>query len=192
MKTRTITMLFALALAAHVLGEDAKMTVFGFAEGDVVPKSDRRADDVGEVLRTAIYLDRAGFDSVLVLYTENQGTCKVVGIVDVDSPGADSYGLRHKAAADGVADRVAAKLGRPHSEKHEFVTGGFAERNPEHWPIHKRQDNATYTFWWEDADATPFSSVIVSADYGYVRASFEYKNFVECLAVRDAADAAEF
>ena len=139
MKTRTITMLFALALAAHVLGEDAKMTVFGFAEGDVVPKSDRRADDVGEVLRTAIYLDRAGFDSVLVLYTENQGTCKVVGIVDVDSPGADSYGLRHKAAADGVADRV-----------------------------------------------------IVSADYGYVRASFEYKNFVECLAERDAADAAEF
>ena len=109
----------------------------------------------------------------------------------VDDLGGLPRRIRSCAWFAGLA--VAAKLGGGgHSEKIEFVTGGFAKRNPEHWPIHKRQDNATYTFLWEDADAMPFSSVMVKAEYGYVIAGFEYVNLVECLAERDAAEAAEF
>ena len=186
MGTRTVTMLLAVVLAGHIHGENTKMTVFGFAQGDVVPESERRIEDAGEVWRTAIYLNRSGFDVVRVVYTENQGVCKVVGRVVVASPNTDSYGLRHKAAADDVADRVAAKLGRPHSEKFEFVTGRFAERNPEHWPVAKRQENATYLFAWEDANAAPFSIVVVSVEYGYVEAQFAYKNHAECIAERNA------
>ena len=191
MNARTITLLLAVALAAQIHGEDAKMTVFGFAEGDAVPEDERRAEDADDVLRIAAYPGRAGFDAVHVVYTENQGVCKVAGIVDVDSPGADSYGVRHKAAADDVAGKVAAKLGRSHNKQNEVLVGGFAKRNPEHWPIHKRQDNATYSFSW-DSNVEPFSYVRVGAEYGYVRADFEYKNFAECLAERDAAEAAEF
>ena len=147
---------------------------------------------IDDVLRTAICPSQAGFDHILVLYTGNQGVCKVVGFVEVSRPRSDDYGSRHKKVADEIKDRVVAKLGgNPPSSQYDSVWDNFWDE-AKYWINALEDENANYAFLWEKDNAVPFDTVLVEAVYGGGRAVFEFGNFDACLAERDAANAASF
>ena len=109
---KTTTLLAGLLAAAMAHGQtdtDAKPSALGVSEGDPVPADARPYHDEG-VLRTAVLSSVAGLHSRAVVYTAKQGVCKVLGYVEVDNPQGDSFGMRHKAAADDLVARVKDKL----------------------------------------------------------------------------------
>lgn len=193
MKTTTLAVLLTtLALAVTAGAEtEAKPSALGVSEGDPVPANSRRNDDAGQVLRIGVLPGVAGLDRVLVAYTERQGACKVVGVVDVDNARADSYGTAHKQAVDDLVNRVKGKLGADPTTTRDFNVDTLFHR-PQDWVDALRRDNATYSSIWEDDAARPFRTVYVHAEYGYVQVHFEFKNFVDCHAEQEAADAAVF
>ena len=191
MRATTIA-LVALA-SVYVFAQDdqpAPVKALGFAEGQVLP--DREPDFDAGALLVFDTAGAAGLDRVFVTGTRRTGVCKAVGQKNISNPNGDHYGLRHEAEADELAERVAVKLGRDHTEKMDFTSGGYAERNPDRWPVFARNGNATYVYWWRDADADPFHAVIVDVDYGTVSVGFEFKCFLAASADQDAAEAAEF
>ena len=166
--------------------------VFGYAQGDVVSEADRNPEDADKVLRNLVLGAKSGFDRVYVSYTETQGVCKVVGFVDVTNPQGDNYGRRHKAAVDGLVNRVIAKLdGKQPTQRFDQNTDRLF-KNADDWLMAKRRGNAAYVRFWTDEDAAPYSMIMVSAEYGTALAGFEMANFEDCVAERDAADMASF
>ena len=126
-KLVAVVLLGALCLTHAHGGEGTTATVFGIAEGDKLPEKCVNTDTgIDDVLKTAVCPSQAGFDHVLVLYTGNQGVCKVVGFVVVSRPRSDDYGSRHKRVADELKDRVVAKLGgNPPSSQYDVVWDNF-------------------------------------------------------------------
>ena len=198
-------MVIAFALSAHVFAAEDKpadatgtervASAFGFKAGDVVPPNAvpltsgvAEADKVLQLVKTPA---KAGFDEVLVLYTDRQGVCKAAGSVNVESPGSDAYGYRHKAAADGLAERVTGKLGVAPTSRFDInVDDLFSDADE--WLTALRRGNAQYVFVWMDSDAEPFGAVAVRAFFGRVSAEFEFKNYGECVAEQQEAVDAEF
>ena len=185
-----------LNLTALAAGQDtpdmpAAGTVLGFTQGDVIPVHERHADYGHRVLRTAVYPAKAGFDRIYVFYTEKQGVCKVAGYVDVDNARSDSYGDRHKAAANELVERVTAKVGVSPSERHDFNSDRlFTDASD--WITALRRGNVTYSVYWHDEDAMPFDMVGVTLNFGSVVAAFEMQNFDLCVTEQEAADAEAF
>lgn len=190
---KTTTLLAALLVAALAHGQtdaETKPSALGVTEGDPVPDDVRDPDDEGDVLRSAVLPALAGLDARVVRYTEKQGVCKVIGLVYVDARG-DDYGSRHKAAVDDLVARVTAKLNAPPTTTHDFNTDTLFDE-PRYWLTALRRGNAFYSFFFEDEAAGPFSIVQVNAMDGAARVAFEFANFDDCIAERDAADAAAF
>ena len=183
--------LTALAATGQDTPDAPAATVLGFTQGDVIPVDERKADDEHKAMRVAAYPAKAGFDAVAVVYTEKQGVCKVGGYVEVDNARSDSYGHRHKAAADKLVERVTAKVGASPTQRHDFNADRlFTDASD--WITALRRGNAKYAVLWLDEDAAPFDAIVVSLSFGSVVASFEMRNFKLCVAEQEAADATAF
>ena len=185
-----------LLLAAPALGQPStttkqKPSALGVSEGDPVPVEVRRPDDEGEIMRTALLPGVAGLDRRVVAYTDSHGVCKGVGVVDVGQPNGDSYGHKHKRAADSLAARVKDKLDASPTTVHDFNVDTLFDE-PSDWLEALRRGNVTYTSFWGEEDAAPFQAAYVCVDYGRARVHFEFANFKDCHAEQDAADAAVF
>lgn len=148
MKLSTIILAALLALGAAT--QDAKPTAFGVSEGDPVPLDQRRHEDAGDALRIAAHPAVAGFDRVLVVYTESRGACKVIGQMVAYDPEGDSYGREHKRVADKLVARVVDKLGREPTEKYNYnynvdtFDALFGERR---WVIAFRSEDIPLVRW---------------------------------------------
>ena len=191
---RTTTLLVALLAAALAHGQtdaDTKPSALGVTEGDPVPDDVRDPADEGDVLRNAVLPALAGLDYRAVVYTEKQGVCKVNGLVEIDAPRGDSYGHRHKAAVDNLVARVEAKLNAPPTQEFDQNTDTLFNE-PQDWLNALRRGNAAYAFVWRDDAAAPFHVVLVRAMDSFAAVSFEFASFKDCIAERDAADAAAF
>ena len=171
---------------------DVVQEALGFAQGDHIPKADRDADDAGKVLRVIVSPGKAGFDRVVVVYTEGQGVCKVVGLVEVEIDNAVlDNGKRHKAEADQLIERVVKKLDGTRPSKRVDRNNDTLFTDNE-WVMALRRGNAHYGAFWFKEDARPFSAVVVESRPGFVSVSFEMTNFDACVAEQDAADEAAF
>ena len=187
-----VAALFVLAEAQTFAQDDATAPAkaLGFTEGQMLPDREPALD--GGALLVFDSPGAAGLDRVLVTGTRAAGVCKVAGLKNISNPQGDNFGLHHEAEADELAERVAVKLGRGHTRKMDVKFGGYAERNPDRWPVFARNGNATDTYYWADADAEPFHGVVVDVEYGTVSVTFEFKCFLAAKAEQDAAEAVEF
>ena len=163
--------LTALAATGQDTPDVPAAIVLGFTEGDVIPFDERKAADEHKALRTVAYPAKAGFDAVAVVYTEKQGVCKVVGYVEVDNARSDSYGRRHKAAANELVERVTAKVGTSPTERLD-ISADRLYTDAADWIMALRRGNAIYAVLWSDEDAAPFNAIGVRVNFGSVTAFF--------------------
>ena len=90
----------------------------------------------------------AGFDRVLVVYTESRGACKVIGQMVAYDPEGDSYGREHKRVADKLVARVVDKLGREPTEKYNYNVDTFdALFGERRWVIAFRSEDIPLVRW---------------------------------------------
>lgn len=107
---KAICLVASLAVLCAMAGasertEDKTPSVLGFKAGDVVPIGKRMTRDADRALRKALYPAKAGFDRVLVLYTDKQGVCSVTGTIEVDDD------VPQEAVVDRLMELAAARLG---------------------------------------------------------------------------------
>lgn len=181
----------AVALMATCLwAQDKPLSVFGYTEGQALPDREPDVDVSGHL--TYLMPGKAGFDVVKILGTHKTGICKVIGHKDVPNPRDDSFGLRHKAQATILVERVTAKLGAEPSGKFDIVVTGFAERNPDLWPISMSRGDIQWFVYWEEDAAKGYSAVAVELSLGNAKASFEFNCHEDAVEERKANEAAEF
>ena len=143
--------------------EDKTPSVLGFKAGDVVPIEKRMIRDADKTLRMALYPARAGFDRVLVQYTDKQGVCSVTGAIEVDDD------VPQEAVVDRLMELAAARLGRREATLSVPQSHNFA---------------------WLGEDAGPFDGVFLGVIGGDVSISFLFKNIGACHAEQEVADEA--
>ena len=167
---------------APAWGEDsaATPTALGYSEGQALPPDSELFEE--GTIRIYEVEARAGMSNIFVLGTKQQGVCKVIGWMDVLNPRGDIYGIRHKSTVDELAERVAVKLGRAHTEKTDWNAGD----PDEWWPMVLWKGNTMYAYIWKEGDASPFRTVLAEARHGGARVIFEFLNFVGCLAEQTA------
>lgn len=183
-------MLLVSTLCFWAVADETKPTALGLAEGQSPPIGGVVVANVGG-LKAVKLPPVAGMDDLLALYTDEQGICKVVGMKNVENYRGDSYGIAHKREADKLADRVTKKLGSEPTTVFDFNSDSLFDE-PEDWLFALRRGNARYSFFWEDDSASPFYGVNILTSTSYVMVSFEFKNFKQCVAAKEAAHDAEF
>ena len=190
MKTFAMALVALCAAGAWASEKADETTVevveaLGVKEGEKVPER-RRRSDTHKTVRVADYPVKAGLDGIQVYYTDESGVCWVVGIEYVFSASDDDLGIRHKKAADGIAERVEAKLGKSATKRENFHKGTSYRSAKEYWLESLKRGTAGYSFVWKGKDAKPFYEVEVRVNsVGIVWVRFDFMNTLLCSLEQD-------
>ena len=186
---RTVVPALAVALAAHVHGEEVP-TVFGFQEGEPMPADSEPLE--GAVL-THDGEGKAGLDAVIAWGTVEHGVCKVTGRGSIDKPRGDTHGIRHKALADEWRDRMQNKLRSEPTDSFNNVTASYARSDPSRWALAMGAGKANYAHFWSGDEAKPFKGAAVQVrGLGIVVVEVEFQCWGDVMADHERRQQAEF
>ena len=188
MKTKLTTMLLAVAMLPAV-ADEAKPCAFGYCMGQAMEQDPTFINSDGI---SVLAVDHALFDPLTVHWTPATGVCKLLGIVNINSP--DKYGTLHKAKFRELVGYVERKYGKPSGTTDRLLPNSIWKRQGDWLMAVKRRERQLGAQWkvgpipsalrkrgYHAVDLPKgIDEIAILVDANKIGVYYEFFNYVEC------------